>query len=67
MCYNKKGEILTIKERKDMAIVKVVKPSDQYLKRKFLSWSDAELKYEHLQCLREASLIKAEMKRRNLA
>ena len=43
-----------------------VRYADQYLKRKFLDWSDAELKREHLQCLQEASMIKAEIERRNL-
>jgi len=43
-----------------------VKYADQYLKRKFLDWTDAELKRTRLEYLQDASMIKAEMVRRGL-
>ena len=56
------GEKITV----DKKYVRPVKYADQYLKRKFLDWSDAELETERRICLQEASMIKAEMERRNL-
>ena len=48
----------------DKTSVHTVKYADQYLKRKFLDWSDMELKRERIACLQDASMIKAEMERR---
>lgn len=42
----------------------VVEYDNQYLKRQFLGWTDAELKQRRAICLKEALMIEAEMKRR---
>lgn len=54
------GEKITV----DKTYVRPVKYADQYLKRKFLDWSDAELETERRLCMQDASMIKAEIDRR---